>query len=102
MHQKQPPANMAVAVFGAGVAACAETMAAMPATAAAANTSTAIIRFINVISTPQCRHGFVGRHEAQGQAVVAIAFAGWRRTIVENVALVTAAATAMIFSAFRE
>ena len=47
----------------------------------------------------QRRQSFAIRHELQSNAIVAIAFSGRRRTIIENMSLMPAATTAMIFRA---
>src|SRR5688572_27519180 len=93
VHQKQPPANTAVALpaalaggAGAWVVRCAQVTAATPAT----SRTRARISSLRTTRTSGAR-----RNEAQRRPVHAPPLAGRRRTVVEHVAEMTAASAAM-------
>src|SRR6185436_6195292 len=111
MPQKQPPANVAFSYRASPPCACAgcgRGTSAMAAAMAAVTMKRLMIflpggspqglRYI-ARSRPQRRRRAAVGHELERQPVVAPALSGWFRPVVEDVALVPAAARAVILGA---
>jgi hypothetical protein len=95
MHQKQPPAKIAVRTS----ASLAGGASAAPAPAGAEEKQPQRCHEQARAHVRNFRQFFGARHELQGHAVVAVALAGGLGTIVEDVPLMAAAAGAVILGA---
>ena len=103
VHQKQPPAKIAVSMPTAGFAGASSSVTITADEAkleiAATTIASSIFGKKFFTSSPQCRQRTAIQNKFQRKSVIAKAVSGWFRAVIKKMSLMATAAGAVVFRA---